>query len=137
MAKHPFLSAEWIEMARSIRAEYQGSDAQIPAPPPVRMNQVITDVPFGAGAIKAHLDTTSGEVELELGHIDPVDLSVTLDYDTAKTLLIDGNAQAGFQAFMKGRIKVDGDMSKLMDLQAIVPHPNAQELAGRIRDITA
>ncbi|MHB8288007.1 MAG: hypothetical protein ACYDEY_01975 [Acidimicrobiales bacterium] len=137
MARYPFLSEEWIELARSIRAEYKTPDRDVPAPPRVRMNQVITNVPFGTGAIEAHLDTTSGDLELDLGHINPVDLSVTLDYEMAKTLLIEGNIQAGFQAFMVGRIKVDGDMSKLLDLQSVVPQTNAQELAGRIRDITA
>jgi putative sterol carrier protein len=75
-------------------------------------------------------------VKLERGHIEPVDLSVTLEYATAKAILVDGNPQAGMQAFMAGRIKVDGDMSKLMALQGQAPDPTAAEVATRLRDIT-
>jgi len=55
---------------------------------------------------------------------------------TAKALLVEGDPQAGMQAFMAGKIKVDGDMSKLMALQATPPDPTSQEIASRIRSIT-
>jgi putative sterol carrier protein len=102
----------------------------------MRMNLNVTDVPFGAGSMEAHLDTSAGALELELGHITPVDLTVTLDYGTAKAILVEGNPAAGMQAFMAGRIKVDGDMSKLMALQGAAPDPTAAEVANRLREIT-
>jgi putative sterol carrier protein len=40
------------------------------------------------------------------------------------------------QAFMAGRIKVEGDMSKLMALQGGAPDPTAAEVATRLREIT-
>ena len=89
----------------------------------VRMNLVITDVPFESGTLAAHLDTSSGELMLDVGHIDSVDLTVTLDYDIAKSILIEGNPQAGMQAFMAGKIKVEGDMAKLLALQGGVSDP--------------
>jgi putative sterol carrier protein len=102
----------------------------------MKMNLIVTDVPFGTGAIDAHLDTSEGAVKLELSHIEPVDLTVTLDYTTAKAILVEGNPQAGMQAFMAGRIRVDGDMSKLMALQGAAPDPTAAEVATRLREIT-
>jgi putative sterol carrier protein len=93
-------------------------------------------VPFGTGAVDAHLDTSEGAVKLELGHIEAADLTVTLDYATAKAILVEGNPQAGMQAFMAGRIRVEGDMSKLMALQGAAPDPTAAEVATRLRDIT-
>ncbi|MDA8294894.1 MAG: SCP2 sterol-binding domain-containing protein [Actinomycetota bacterium] len=134
MATYPFLSDEWLEAARAIRAEYDGKGASVPHE--VRMNLVITAVPFGEGSVSAHLDTTGGELELETGHIDPVDLTVTLEYDVAKAILVEGNPQAGMQAFMSGRIKVDGDIAKLMAMQGGAPDPLAAEIAGRIKGIT-
>ena len=101
------------------------------------MNQVITDVPFGDGTINAHVDTSGGEVDMELGHLDNPDLTVTLDYATAKAILVDGNPQAGMQAFMAGKIKVQGDMTKLMAMQQTAPDPGAVELAQKIKDMTA
>ena len=133
--KYPFLSDEWLEAARRIREQHRGS-ASAPAHV-VRMNQVITDVPFGAGSMDAHLDTSGGEVEMDVGHLENPVLTVTLDYVTAKAILVDGNPQAGMQAFMAGKIKVQGDMTKMMVMQQGTPDPAAAEIAAKIQEITA
>jgi putative sterol carrier protein len=134
VAKYPFLSPQWVEAARTIREDYRD---KIPATAHVmRLNQVITEVPFGDGTINAHVDTTTGELEMELGHLDGPDLQVTLDYATAKAIFVEGNPQAGMQAFMAGKIKVEGDVTKLMAMQATPPDPGTLELAGRIKEIT-
>jgi putative sterol carrier protein len=134
VAKYPFLSPQWVEAAKTIREDYRG---KIPLTAHVmRLNQVITEVPFGDGTINAHVDTTTGELEIELGHLDGPDLQVTLDYATAKAIFVEGNPQAGMQAFMAGKIKVEGDVTKLMAMQATPPDPGTLELAGRIKEIT-
>ncbi len=134
MAKYPFLSDEWMDAAKAIREEYKGKGA--PAPHVVKMNQIITDVPFGEGTIEAHMDTSSGEMEMDTGHIEGADVTVTLDYQTAKAIFVEGNPQAGMQAFMSGKIKVAGDMTKLMAMQGGAADPVAEELAGKIAEIT-
>jgi putative sterol carrier protein len=134
VAKYPFLSQEWMDEARKVRAEYQGKTAPIATS--VRMNQVITDVPFGDGTVNSHVDTSSGELVMEEGHLDTPDLTVTLDYETAKAILVDANPQAGMQAFMAGKIKVQGDMSKLMAMQSQAPDATALEIQQRIKDLT-
>ena len=135
MAKYPFLSDEWMDEAKKIREEYRGKTA--PMAHKVKMNQIITDVPFGSGTIDAHMDTSSGEMEMETGHIEGADVKVTLDYATAKAIFVEQNPQAGMQAFMAGKIKVEGDMSKLMAMQgAGAPDAAAQEIAAKIAEIT-
>jgi putative sterol carrier protein len=135
VATYPFLSEEWMAEAKKIREEYKGKTS--PVAHTVKMNQVITAVPFGDGTINAHMDTSSGEMEMDTGHLDTADVTVTLDYDTAKAIFVDGNPQAGMQAFMAGKIKVEGDMTKLMAMQQTSPDPAALELAGKIKEITA
>jgi putative sterol carrier protein len=132
---HAFLSDEWLEAAKAIREEYKGQGS--PPAHAVRMNQVITEVPFGDGTIDAHMDTSSGEVQMDMGHLENPDLTVTLDYATAKAILVDGNPQAGMQAFMAGKIKVQGDMTKLMAMQQGTPDPTQAEIAAKIKEITA
>jgi putative sterol carrier protein len=134
VGSYAFLSDEWVAEAKKIREEYKGKTP--PAVLVVKMNQVITDVPFGGGTIDAHMDTSSGEMELDLGHIEGADLKVTLDYETAKAILVDGNPQAGMQAFMAGKIKVEGDMTKLMAMQSSAMDPTAAEIAKKIQGIT-
>lgn len=130
----PFLSPEWIEAARAVREEFKGKAST--TPPPFRMNHVVTDVPFGEGTVNAHTDTTSGDLLMDLGHINAPDVTVTLPYEIAKAILVNGDAQAAMQAFMSGQIKVEGDMSKLMALQTAQVDPIALEAATRIREIT-
>ena len=126
MAKYPFLSDEWLAAAKEIRESSGSSQA---TPHKVRMNQIITEVPFGDGTINAHMDSSDGELKMDVGHLDNPDLTVTLDYATAKAILVEGNPQAGMQAFMAGKIKVQGDMTKLMAMQSTPPDPAAQEVA--------
>ena len=128
---YQFLSDEWIEAARKIREE---AAAPTTAPQPVKMNLTITDVPFGDGSVDAHMDTTSGELRLEVGHVDAADVTATLDYDTAKAMMVDANPQAAMQAFMAGKIKLTGDMTKAMALQS---GPADPELTKKIQEITA
>ena len=87
-------------------------------------------------ALSPFIDTSGGELEMDMGHLDNPDLTVTLDYETAKAILVDQNPQAGMQAFMAGKIKVEGDMTKLMAMQAGPPDPSAAEVSKKIQDIT-
>ncbi len=135
MTTYAFLSDDWVIEARKIREEFDGQGATMPHQ--IRMNLVITDVPFSAEPVDAHMDSSDGQLKLDLGHIDPVDLKVTLDYGTAKSILVEGNPQVGMQAFMAGKVKVEGDMAKLMAMQATPPDATAQQVAQRLREITA
>ncbi len=135
MAKHEFLSDEWIEAAQAIREEYAGSMGT--SPPPMKMNVVITQVPFGEGSLDAHIDTTDGELSLDIGHVEGQDLTVTVDYATAKAIFVDQDQQASMQAFMAGKIQVQGDMTKMMAMQTAPIDPQQQEMASKIAEITA
>ncbi len=133
---YPFLSPDWMNAARTLRETLPRPDT---APPvAVRMNLVVTDTPFDAD-VQGHVDTTDGEVVIEDGHLDGPDLTVTVDYETARAIFIDQDAAAAMQAFMGGRIKVDGDLTKMLAMQAsaAAPDANAQALADALRDITA
>ena len=132
---HPFLSEEWITEARIIRAKYEGQVPKIPIT--IRMNQVITKVPFGNGDIQSHIDTSSGGFVMDLGHIEKPDLTVTTDYETAHKVFFDQDPQAGMQAFMSGRIKVEGDVCKMLMMPSVMPASDlADQVAAEIRSIT-
>jgi putative sterol carrier protein len=131
---YDFLSEQWLSEARKIRAEYKSLAA--PVTNPVRINLVVTEVP-DSGSIDAHLDTSGGELDIEHGHLEGADLTVTLDYETAKALFAEGNSQAAMSGFMAGKIRVDGDMSKLLAMQGAVAFGETEELAQRIRAITS
>lgn len=136
MATYPFLSPEWIAAAKELYEASAASGAAAAAPP-MKMNQVITDVPFGDGTIDAHIDSSAGSMVMDLGHIEGAEVKITVPYAVAKSIFIDGDAAAGMQAFMSGQIKVEGDMTKLMSMQGAAPDAAALELQQKIKAITA
>ncbi|QGG94667.1 hypothetical protein [Actinomarinicola tropica] len=135
MASYEFLSPEWVAAATQIRDEYRGRVS--PPALPIRANLVVTDAPFSAEPLRAFIDTSDGELIIEMGVLDPVDLTVTVDYETARRVFVQGDQQAAMEAFLGGRIAVDGDMTKLLALQAQGADPLAEEIARRVDEITA
>ena len=127
-----FLSDEWVATARKIRDEI----GELPkANAPARINLLVTDVPFSEGEVKAHLDTTDG-IDLELGHLDSVDATLTLGYDTAKAIIVIGDTQAAMAAFMNGQLKVEGDVTKVMGLQTQLQSTDLKPLQEQFLAIT-
>ncbi len=120
-----------------MREKYEGRAPKVPFV--VRMNQVVTKVPFGDGTIHSHLDTSSGEIVMDLGHLENPDLVVTTDYETARTIFIGQDPQAGMQAFLSGKVKVQGDMTKMMLMQTTQQPDDelAKQIAAEIQAITA
>ena len=133
---HQFLSESWIEAARDIRHRYSGDVPAIDVI--VRINVITTKVPFGDGSISAYIDTSNGSLEMELGSIEDSDLTVTTDYETARKLFVEQDPTASMQAFMAGRIKVEGDITRLMVMQTSLPQNETTEaVAAEIKAITA
>ncbi len=133
---HAFLSDEWMAAAREIRERYADQVPEVTTV--IRINQVITDVPFGDGEVHSYIDTSSGQLVLELGALDEPDATITTDYDTAKALFVEQDQAAALQAFMEGRIKVQGDMMKMMAMQVAVPENEfSDRVAEEIKAITA
>jgi hypothetical protein len=135
---HPFLSSAWMDEARAIREKYAAEAAKVTAS--IRMNQVITDVPESVGSgdtSRAFMDTSSGDVVMELGELEAPDLTLTIDYDTARKIFVEQDQAAGMQAFMSGKIKVQGDMMKMMAMQTSMPQDDiAKQIANEIKSIT-
>ena len=133
---HQFLSDEWMAAAKSIREKYADQATKVTSS--IRMNQVITEVPFGEGSVNLFLDTSSGDVVMELGALETPDLTMTTDWDTARKIFVEQDQAAGMQAFMSGKIKVQGDMMKMMAMQTSMPNDDiAKQIATEIKDITA
>jgi hypothetical protein len=133
---HAFLSDDWMAAAKAVREKY--ADRASTVTTSIKMNQVITDVPFGEGTLHLILDTSSGFVVMEPGAMETPDLTVTTDYDTARKVFVDQDQAAGMQAFMAGKIKVQGDMMKMMALQTGMPNDDiAKQISAEIKDLTA
>jgi SCP-2 sterol transfer family len=131
---HPFLSEEWMVAARAIYDEHAHDAPTFPHK--VRINLVATDVPFGDGKVRAYIDTSEGQIRMDLGQLDKPDTTVTTDYGTARMAFVMQDQQAVLQAFMAGRVKIQGDMTKLLLLQAVAPDDRARSVAAQLKAIT-
>ncbi len=132
---HQFLSEEWMAAAREIREKYKDEAPMITFS--IKINQVVTDVPFGDGTVKSFMDTSSGEMVMDLGELADADATVTTDYATAKAIFVNQDQAAGMQAFMSGKIKVVGDMMKVMGMQTAIPQTDITKIvADEIKSIT-
>ena len=133
---HAFLSEDWFNETRSIREKYWDEIPEVTSV--IKINQVITDVPFGDGEVLCFIDTSSGRLSMEPGSVDDADAIVTTDYDTARALFVDADQATAMAAFMSGKIKVQGDMMKMMALQTAVPENDfTEKIAAEIQAITA
>jgi len=117
MPKYPFLSPEWVEEARRIygRAQDIGPLVEGANLSPARVNLIVTDAPFSATAVQAHVEAGGGRLQIDSGHLEKPDVTVSMSYVTARSLFVAGDTQTVMQAFLGGRIRVDGDLSKLLD----------------------
>ena len=129
--KYQFLSDAWLDAAEKLIREHQ------PEVPPTNlvMNLEVTN---GADTVKFFMGAKNGEVLFGKGATDGADLTMATDIDTARSVFISGDQQAGMQAFMAGKIRVEGDMAKLMAMQAapVGADSSAAEMANRLKEIT-
>jgi putative sterol carrier protein len=126
---NPFLSDAWLEDVKKI-SEESGAGGMMPES--AEINMVVTGGPEG----DKELHVKGGQ--FNTGLID-APTKLTLPYDVAKDMFINGNQQAAMQAFMSGKIKVEGDMTKLMAMQGGAPaDPAAAEaLQKKILEVTS
>ncbi|MFA5885714.1 MAG: SCP-2 sterol transfer family protein [Acidimicrobiia bacterium] len=133
MAKYQFLSDDWFGIVEKL---VEDMGAQAPAQADLLMNLVVTDTPFGAER-HLHVGARNGLGHWGIGHAPDADLAVTTDYDTARDILLSGDPQAGLNAFMSGKVKIQGDLAKLLSTTQPGGAPaGAAALAEAIQGIT-
>ena len=126
MAK--FLSQEWLDEGRALAKDQPERPGA-----PAKMQYVVSGGPDGD--IKYYWVLENGKLlESKVGEISDADFTLTLTYDDSVKVQkgeLDANA-----AFMQGRMKVTGNMGKLMQLMPLTNSPEYKELQEQIREIT-
>lgn len=126
MAK--WLTQEWLDESTRLavdQPERPGSSA--------RMQYVITDGP--EGDVEYYWVVVDGRLtENRMGHLDDAEVVLTETFDDAMAIQrgeLDANT-----AFLQGRIKVGGDVAKLMALLPITTSSEFQEFNAAVLEIT-
>ena len=123
-----WLSQEWLDESKKLaegQPERPGASA--------RMQYVVTGGPDGD--IKYYWVLENGKLlESTLGDLPDAEVTLTQTYDDAQKIQkgeLDANA-----AFMQGRVKVTGNMAKLMALLPLTNAPEYKQLQEQIAGIT-
>ncbi|MGH2740586.1 MAG: SCP2 sterol-binding domain-containing protein [Actinomycetota bacterium] len=108
-----FLSEEW---ASAVTEALNANDAfkQAAGSQTAKLQQVITTPD---GEVKYSFNLENGQAEVKIGEFDGAEATITQDYDTAVALA--KSELNGTAAYMSGKLKVSGDLMKLMQLQGI------------------
>lgn len=123
-----WLSQDWLDETRKM-AEGQPDRPGASA----RMQYVVTGAPDGD--IEYYWVLENGKIlESQLGRLDDAEVTLTTGYDDAMKIQkgeLDANA-----AFMQGKVKVTGNMAKVMSLLPITNSPEYKQLQAEIAGIT-
>ena len=123
-----WLTQEWLDETRKM-SEGQPERAGATA----RMQYVVTGGPDGD--IDYYWVLQDGKLaEAKLGKLDDAEVTLTTGYDDAVKIQkgdLDANA-----AFMQGKVKVTGNMAKVMSLLPITNSPEYKQLQTEISAIT-
>jgi hypothetical protein len=125
--KYPFLSDAWFDAADKLIREHA------PEAPPQNLVMNL-EVTSDADTVVFHMGSKDGQPLFGKGTIDGADLTLSTDIDTAREVFVAGNQQAGMQAFMAGKVRVQGDMTKLMMSQG--SGGGSPALSQALQDIT-
>jgi len=123
-----WLTQEWLDETRGLaerQPERPGASA--------RMQYVVTGGP--EGDIQYYWLLENGKLtDSRLGKLDDAEVTLTTGYDDAVKIQrgeLDANA-----AFMQGKVKVTGNMAKVMALLPITNSPEYKQLQAQIAEIT-
>ena len=123
-----WLTQEWLDETKKMaegQPERPGASA--------RMQYVVTGGP--SGDIKYYWILENGKIqESTLGDLADAEVTMTQTYEDAMKIQkgeLDANA-----AFMQGRVKVTGNMAKLMSLLPLTNAPEYKDLQKQIQEIT-
>ena len=119
--KQAFLSDGWFDAAAAVIAEHANDG---PPAPNLVMNLEVED---GDKKTEFHMGSKDGATMFGKGHTDGADLTLSTDIETARAVFVDNNPAAGMQAFMSGKVRIQGDMTKLMMAQGQGGNPALNE----------
>ena len=124
-----FLSNEWYDKVDSLTAE--AGDLNLPpALAGMALNMTVTE----AGKEDVNLSLDAGKIQKGLS--SNAKTTLTMDEETLRKVFLEFDMAAAMQAFMTGKIKVQGDMSQLMALQTARPSAEQKALFQRVLDMS-
>jgi hypothetical protein len=140
---HPFLSDAWFDAVEALRDKAPAAPEEVAG---IALNMVVTGGPDGDRT----LHFAGGRFDRGLAEGAPT--TITVPHRVARSMLVDLDPEVAVTAFMAGEIRVEGDLTRLMELlggftgrpgstpqpAAVMPAPTPEHLAfvGELRELT-
>ncbi len=124
-----FLTDDWFTTVEQLTAE--AGDLNLP---PALSNLALNLVVANDDGSNAELSLDGGKIQKGLS--DNAKTSLNMDAETLRKVFLEFDMAAAMQAFMTGKIKVQGDMSQLMALQTAQPSSEQKALFKRVLEQT-
>lgn len=125
---HVFLSPAWIKAVRQIRDGLDIGAQETDMG--VRANVTIIDAPFEVPTVLGHLDTSSGTLILDEGHLSDADFDIEMPYSLAFEIFVERDPAAVVPVLLGGQVKLTGNSSMILLLaDFILPSDESGETA--------
>jgi hypothetical protein len=123
-----FLSTEWFENVEQLTRD--AGELNIPK----SMKDVVVNLFIDTDEGEKTMCMKGGLITRE--HINNPDVNMWMPADYAKGLLVKGDWSVGMKGYVARKIKLDGNMRKLIPLQLYKPSKELEELRKKIESIT-
>jgi putative sterol carrier protein len=123
-----YLTQEWLDLQKELAQDFPERPGAT-----ARMQYVVTGAP--EGDVSYYQVIENGKMqESSLGSDDQAEFTITQSYDDSVKILngeLDANA-----AFMQGKMKVTGNMGKLMSLMPLTQSPEYKDIQAKVAERT-
>ncbi|MBW3609972.1 MAG: SCP2 sterol-binding domain-containing protein [Actinomycetota bacterium] len=123
-----YLSAEWMALFKELAAEFPETPGAT-----ARLQYVITGAPDG-DVRYYHVIDNGHTVEHALGDDPETEVTLTSSYDDK--MKVDKGELDANAAFMQGRVKVTGNIAKVMALLPLTNKPEYKSILAKVREQT-
>jgi hypothetical protein len=129
---YPFLSDEWFDAVEALRGKAPAAPEEVAD---IAVNMVVTGGPDGDRA----LHFAGGR--FDRGFVEGAPTTVTVPHRVARSMLVDVDPEVAINAFFTGEIRVEGDISRLMELTQsngamLAATPEHLAFIGELRALT-
>ncbi len=123
-----YLSAEWMALLKDLAAEFPETPGAT-----ARLQYVVTGGPDGE--IRYHHVIENGQtLEHALGEDPDAEVTLTSSYDDK--MKVDKGELDANAAFMQGRVKLTGNIAKVMALLPLTAKPEYKDILAKVREQT-
>lgn len=122
-----FLTQAWFDELHTLNA----NAGELNLPPTIATLIININI-TGDTPVMLHLK----DGKIAQHHVDNATSTISIDKETLGDIIAQNTTEVAIEAFMMGKIRIDGDMSQVIALQSAKPSPEQKALFKSIKAMT-